>query len=335
MAYRRAGLLTGAPWLVLHGGPGSGSQPGSLQPFNLKKQQVIVPDQRGAGLSRPRAWTVGNHTEQLVADLERLRQQLGIERWSVLAGSWGTVLALSYAQRHPQRVERLVLRGSFALRSAEIDGLLHPHPIRARTVFCNRHWPRAPRSGKARILARLEQLLQFGTPTVATLHAVRCWNLLEQGAALWGMKRSLVSAVMSPEHHLLPAMRRTWAQLKRQQRRATANLNRPGISRDDRRGWQKFRIQSHYLRHRGFVRPGDLDRAVQSLAKNGIPSDWVHGKFDAVCPVSNSQRWIEQTQHQQAGLAHGHWPTAGHLSSEPGMRAALEQMVLGTQAALR
>lgn len=327
MAYRRLGPATGESWLVLHGGPGSGSQPDLLQAFELDRHQVILPDQRGAGLSRPRGRTAGNHTEQLVADLEGLRQKLGIECWSVLAGSWGTVLALRYAQRYPQRVARLVLRGAFGLRQAEIRGLLHPHAIRERCVARSIHWPRAPLSGAPRVLARLEQVLQVGAPRVAALRLIRCWNLLEQGAVLRGMWRSLVHAAGLKDQPLASAIRRNWAQLRRKRRQAEAGLNKPGIGHADRRGWQKFRIQSHYLRHKGFLRPGDLDRAVRALAQHGIASDWVHGRFDAVCPLGNSQRWVGLAQGLLPGLAHGHWPCAGHLAGEAAMGAVLRRVV--------
>lgn len=327
MAYRRLGSSKGEAWLVLHGGPGSGCQGDLLQAFDLKTQQVVLPDQRGAGLSRPRGGTAGNHTAQLVADIECLRRKLGIERWRVLAGSWGTVLALRYAERYPQQVEQLVLRGAFGLRRAEIRGLLHPDALKEPFVARNSHWPRAGLSGFTRVLARLEQVLQLGAPCVATLRLVRSWNLLEQGAALRGMWRSLVHAAGSNDQPLATAIRRSWTQLRRRRRQARARLEDSGISLADRRGWQKFRIQSHYLRHRGFVRPGELDRAVRVLAQQGIASDWVHGRFDAVCPPSNSRQWVLQAERLAPGLAHGHWPVAGHLGSEAGTRRVLAEIV--------
>ena len=327
MAYRLFGPAGGEPWLVLHGGPGSGSPPDSARIFRLERQRVIVPDQRGAGLSRPRGQSAGNHTDQLVADLELLRLELGLARWSILAGSWGTVLALRYAQQHPQRVTRLVLRGAFGLRLAEIRGLLHPDARRERRVAHCAHWPRSPLSGAPQVLARLEQVLQVGAPGVAALRLLRCWNLLEQGAALRGMRRSLIHAAGLNEPKLAAAIRQGLARLRRGRRQAEAGLMRPGIVQADRRGWQKFRIQSHYLRHKGFLRPGELDRAVRALAQHGIPSDWVHGQFDAICPPRNSQQWLSQTQALQPGLACGHWPVAGHLASEPGIRALLRALV--------
>ncbi|MEO8013914.1 MAG: alpha/beta fold hydrolase [Polaromonas sp.] len=333
MAYRDCGARDGECWLVLHGGPGASCHPGLLAPLQLSRQRAVLPDQRGAGRSRPAARLAGNHTDQLVADLEILRRHLGIERWALLAGSWGTVVALRYAQAHPDRVTRLVLRGAFALRRREIFGLLHPDARRDRAVSRNPHWPRAPYSGDARVLARLEQVLQSGTPGVAARHVVRCWNLLEQRSALRGLWRSLVHSA-ALEHALAGeprqrahAYRRAWAQLRRQQRLSLANLRQPRTSRTDRSGWKKFRIQGHYLRHKGFVRPGGLDSAARSLALRGIPSDWVHGRFDAVCPPANSRRWVEIQEALRSGLARAHGPLAGHLASEPGVRDTLAKVV--------
>ena len=333
MAYRDCGARGGECWLVLHGGPGASCHPGLLAPFQLGHQRAVLPDQRGAGRSRPAARLAGNHTDQLVADLETLRRHLGIERWALLAGSWGTVVALRYAQAHPERVTRLVLRGAFGLKQREIFGLLRADVQRDRAVSRSLHWPRAPYSGGVRVLARLEQMLQSGTPGVAARHVVRCWDLLEQRSALRGLWRSLVhsAAEESPPpgacRQRADVYRRAWAQLRRQQRRSLAGLRQPRTSKADRRGWQKFRIQGHYLRHQGFVRPGGLDSAARSLAVRGIPSDWVHGRFDAICPPTNSRRWLAGQEALAPGLACGHWPLAGHLSSEPGVAEALARVV--------
>ena len=330
MAYRDCGAPDGECWLVLHGGPGASCHPGLLAPLQLSRQRAVLPDQRGAGQSRPTARLAGNHTDQLVADMETLRRHLGIERWALLAGSWGTVVALRYAQLHPERVTRLVLRGAFALKRREIFGLLHADARRDRAVSRSPHWPRAPYSGDARVLARLEQVLQSGTPGVAARHVVRCWNLLELRSALRGLWRSVVHSARQHAN----AYRRAWAQLKRQQRRSLAHLRQPRTSRTDRSGWKKFRIQGHYLRHKGFVRPGGLDSAVRSLALQGIPSDWVHGRFDAVCPPANSRHWVEIQEALHHGLARAHWPLAGHLASEPGVRDTLAKVVRQPRTAL-
>jgi proline iminopeptidase len=111
----------GKPVVFLHGGPGGGCGPSHRRLFNPEKYRIVLFDQRGCGRSRPHANLDANTTWDLVADIERLRELLGIERWQVFGGSWGSTLALAYAQTHPQRVTELVLRGIFLLRQAELD----------------------------------------------------------------------------------------------------------------------------------------------------------------------------------------------------------------------
>ncbi len=326
MAWRELGAAHGEPWLLLHGGPGGACQPGMLRPFDLRRQRVIAPDQRGAGASRPRGRTQGNHTLALVADLERLREHLGIERWSVLAGSWGTVVALAYAQRHPARVQRLVLRGAFALTRREIGGLLLPSAKRGQTLRAPAAlWPVREGDGVPVALQRLRQLIQNGTPGVASLRAWRGWGLRETVDAAHGLRRSLRHAAHTGSPWANP-IRREWAGLQRQQRRALARLRQPGVHRSDRAARARYRVQAHYLLHRGFMRPGGLDRAVALLAREGIPVDWVHGRFDAICPPANSVRWAAWGR-RLGGPVVLHLPPSGHLGGEPAMLACLRACV--------
>ncbi|WP_439113517.1 alpha/beta fold hydrolase [Hydrogenophaga sp.] len=329
MAWRTVGNPAGAPWLLLHGGPGSSCQPGMLVPLDLTRHWAIAPDQRGCGASRPRGQTTANTTQALVADLEVLREHLGLERWSVLAGSWGTVVALAYAQAHPQRVQRLVLRGAFALRRREVGGLLLPSPGVSRVLGAEPCWPGSEGGAVPPVLMRLRQLLQSGTPGVASLRVLRRWNMLETEAAGRGIRRSLRHAIQAERPALASAIRRGWAALQRQQRQAQAQRQRPGMGPSDRRALNKFRIQAHYLLHRGFVRPGELDRAVMQLAARGIPVDWVHGRFDAICPPANSRRWATMGQRLAGGSAVLLSPCSGHLGHEPDMQSALRTAVRG------
>ncbi len=115
-----SGNPAGRPAVFLHGGPGSGTSPKQRCFFDPAKYHIILFDQRGAGKSRPFASVEANTTWDLVSDIEALRAMLGIERWLVFGGSWGSTLALAYAQTHPERVTQLVLRGIFLIRSEEI-----------------------------------------------------------------------------------------------------------------------------------------------------------------------------------------------------------------------
>jgi proline iminopeptidase len=327
MAYRTVGNSQGAPWLLLHGGPGSSCQPGMLAPLDLSRQWAIAPDQRGCGASRPRGKTVASTTHALVADMEVLRCHLGMERWSLLAGSWGTVVALAYAQTHPQRVQRLVLRGAFALSRREVGGLLQPSRRVQQTLGREAAWPTTPGVSLPATLARLRQLLQSGTPGVAGLRVSRRWALLETACVSNGMRRALRQAVTQATAAQAAALRRDWAALRRRQRKAQASRHRRATSPSDRAALHKFRIQAHYLQHRGFVRPGALDGAVQGLARQGVLVDWVHGACDAVCPPAYSRAWAalgRRLAPQQVTLTE---PLSGHLGAEPGMLAALRAVV--------
>ncbi|MGW5054267.1 prolyl aminopeptidase [Actinokineospora sp. NPDC004072] len=118
-----SGNPRGKPVVVLHGGPGAGTSPAQRRHFDPEAYRIVLFDQRGAGRSEPFAATHANTTWHLVADMERLRTLLGIERWQLFGGSWGCVVALAYAQRYPERVSEIVLRGVFLLRERELDWL--------------------------------------------------------------------------------------------------------------------------------------------------------------------------------------------------------------------
>jgi proline iminopeptidase len=121
-----AGRADGIAALVLHGGPGSGSSPLLRRFFDPARYRIVCPDQRGAGKSRPRGSTVDNTTAHLVADLETVREALGIERWLVVGGSWGAALALAYAAVHPDAVAGLQLRATFLARDEDVTGFFQP-----------------------------------------------------------------------------------------------------------------------------------------------------------------------------------------------------------------
>ncbi len=326
MAYRVVGNRSGEPWLLLHGGPGASCHPGLLAPLDLSRQWAIAPDQRGCGASRPRGQVARNTAQALVSDLESLREKLGIAQWNVLAGSWGTVVALAYAKRHPARVGRLVLRGAFAVRRQELAGLLQPGAKVLGLVGHEPRWPRAPGYGVPSVLVSLRKVIQSGTVGVAALRAVRRWNMLEMACAAVGMRRSVRQVAVAGDAALAARVRRDWVSLSRGIRRAQAHKDAPRRGPADQRLQGKYRIQAHYLLHRGFVRPGELDRAVRTAAQAGVAVDWVHGRFDAVCPAVNSQRW-SAWMAQAGGRSVLHVTRAGHLGHEADTLDALRAVV--------
>src|SRR5580692_3888102 len=119
--FEESGNPNGKPVVFVHGGPGGGTEPRQRRFFDPAAYRIVLFDQRGCGKSRPFAELRENTTWDLVADMETVRAHLGVERWQVFGGSWGSTLALAYAERHPQRVSELVLRGIFLLRRQEID----------------------------------------------------------------------------------------------------------------------------------------------------------------------------------------------------------------------
>ncbi len=122
--YEQSGNPSGAPVVFLHGGPGAGSTPKHRQFFDPRHYRIVIFDQRGAGQSTPLGELRDNTTAHLVADTDRLRKHLGIDRWHVFGGSWGSTLTLAYALEHPDRVLSLTLRGIFLMRQSELHHFL-------------------------------------------------------------------------------------------------------------------------------------------------------------------------------------------------------------------
>ena len=125
MYWEQSGNPDGAPVVFVHGGPGAGAGPAHRRFFDPRHYRIIVYDQRGAGRSRPYAEVGDNTTAHLIADLERLRRHLGLDRWLVFGGSWGSLLSLAYGIEYPERCQGFVLRGVFLGRDSELDWFLH------------------------------------------------------------------------------------------------------------------------------------------------------------------------------------------------------------------
>lgn len=123
------GNKNGKPALYVHGGPGGGTSPVSPRFFNPKKYYIVVVDQRGSGKSKPSAELRENNTKNLIADFEKIREHLGIDKWLVFGGSWGSTLSLAYSMTHPDRVTEIVLRGIFFCTQEEVDWVTEPHGL--------------------------------------------------------------------------------------------------------------------------------------------------------------------------------------------------------------
>jgi proline iminopeptidase len=240
--------------VVLHGGPGSGTSPSVLDWFDLQRQRVVLFDQRGAGQSRPHGDILHNDSHRLVDDLELLRTTLGIERWMVVGGSWGATLALLYAGQHVERVQSLVLRGSFLASPREMQWFfqslraLVPHAWNNLTTG----W-RAQQ--KEQVLQTLCAMLLRGDAQEASEAAQR-WSDYED------------------------AIMRAMAGSPQTESRATGKASERTVG--------KYRLQAHYLSQGCFTSERQLFRMARRLRH--VPTILIHGTHDLVCPPENAQR---------------------------------------------
>jgi proline iminopeptidase len=258
--WEESGNPKGKPALFVHGGPGAGADPRSRRFFDPKRYRIVVFDQRGCGRSRPHASLEDNTTWHLVADIERLRAFLGIERWLVFGGSWGSTLALAYSQAHPRRVSELVLRGIFMLRKWEIDWFYQDG---AGALFPDRwenYLAAIPRRERGDLVAAYYRRLT--SPNRATrVRAARAWSIWEAATS-----------------HLIMD---------------DANIDKWG---EEDFAVAVARIECHYFVNKGFLRREDqLLRGVARIRH--IPSVIVQGRYDVVCPIRTAwdlhRRWPE------------------------------------------
>ena len=245
--YEQAGNPEGVPAVYLHGGPGSPTSARHHRLFDPAHYRSVLFEQRGVGRSSPLAETRDNTTWHLVADMERLRAHLGIERWHVSGGSWGSTLALAYAQSHPARCLSLTLRGIFLCSAEEIGWFLHG---------MGHFFPEAAQQFRAAIAEE------------------------ERGDLLEAYGRLLGDA--DPAVHMPAAL--AWADYEGA---CVSLLPQAPTSRDaesDSKALTLARLENHYFRHRGWLEPGQLLAGVGAIRK--IPAVIVQGRYDVVCPPS-------------------------------------------------
>jgi proline iminopeptidase len=251
MAYQLAGNPKGMPVVYLHGGPGGEGSLKYTRMFDSKKWLVIVPDQRGCGLSTPQGTTTDNDTYKLVEDLELLREKLGIPDWVVSGGSWGSTLALKYAQSYPQRVKGLLLRAVFLARSEDEAWLFEADGARQ---FFPDIWDRACEiSDVNQDEGTLQEVWQLAFSE----------KLAEQQRA--------AAFVANWEGTLLKL-------------RAQANFRQPESF--DQTEIDYARIFFHYQKHKFFLAENELLDNANVIAN--IPTEIVHARYDMVCPLAQA-----------------------------------------------
>lgn len=245
----QSGNPQGQPVVVFHGGPGGGSSPAMRRYFNPQFYRIILFDQRGCGKSRPHASTDANTTWHLIADIERIRTELGIENWIVFGGSWGATLALIYAQTHPDRVSQLVLRGVFTMTNAELDWFYGG----GAGKFWPDSWARfvdpIPEEERNDLIAAYHRRLFSGDRAIE-IRFGRIWTAWENALA----------TVHSSGHGGEPA---------------------PDYAR------AFSRLENHYFTNGGFLREdGQILNNIEKIAH--IPGVIVQGRYDMICPPATA-----------------------------------------------
>jgi proline iminopeptidase len=252
--WETCGSRRGKSAIVLHGGPGSGCTDWHRRLFDPTAYRIVLFDQRGCGRSTPHASApdtdlAGNHTWNLVADIERLRQHLTVDRWLVFGGSWGSTLALAYTERHPDRVTEMILFGITTGRRKEFDWWFRG----GAAVLLPEQWERlraavpiAERDGD--IVEAYHRLLSNPDPVVRQ-RAAREWCTWESATPAWPPAPRLSPRFADPAFAMAFA-----------------------------------RLVTHYVRHDAWLEDGSLLRGATSLA--GIPGIMVHGRFDLQAPIA-------------------------------------------------
>ena len=253
MYWEQCGNSAGVPTVFLHGGPGAGSNPTHRRFFDPAHYRIVIFDQRGAGRSTPLGELVDNTTDHIVADMERLRTELGIEGWLVFGGSWGSTLALAYAERHPEWCLGLVLRGIFLCRKSEIDwflyrmGAIYPEAWRDFVEYL-------PAEERADLLGNYHRRLIDPDPAVH-MPAARTWSKYE-GAC----------STLLPSPELMNTFE------------------------DDTLALGLARIEAHYFINDIFMPDGALLDNIDRVRH--LPAVIVQGRYDIVCPITTADELV-------------------------------------------
>lgn len=282
--YEECGNPDGQPVVFLHGGPGAGLVTDYRRFFDPHAYRVVLFDQRGAGKSTPHASLEENTTWHLVDDIERLRRHLGIERWLVFGGSWGSTLSLVYAETHPEVVRGLVLRGIFLCRPKEISWF-YQEGAGASAIFPET-WEQyvsiIPPAERSDMLTAYHRRLTSDNEAVR-LEAAKAWSIWEGSALTLLPNQKLLDEFSEPETALALA-----------------------------------RIEAHYFVNNCFFETDNY--LLENIDKiRPIPSVIVQGRYDIVCPTMSA--WELHKAWPEADLRIV--PDAGHASTEPGIAAAL------------
>lgn len=272
MYWEASGNPQGVPVLFLHGGPGAGASPSHRRFFDPDFYRIVIFDQRGANRSTPLGETRENTTGHLIEDIERLREHLQVEKWVIFGGSWGSTLALAYAQTHPQCCSALVLRGIFLSRQSEIDWFLYgmrrffPEAWEAFSGFVSE-------PERSDLLSAYARRLNDPDPQVR-IDAARRWGTYE------GSCSTLLASGSTVAHYA-----------------------------DDRVALGLARIEVHYFANASFLAENQLIAGIDRIRR--LPCTIVQGRYDMVCPIGTANElhhaWPEADYIVVADAGHSAW----------------------------
>jgi proline iminopeptidase len=245
-----SGNPDGIPVLFVHGGPGAGCGRYDRRFFDPEVYRIVLFDQRGAGRSRPHAELAGNTTQKLVEDIEKIRTTLGIDKWVLFGGSWGSTLSLVYAQTYPERVLGLILRGIFLCRPEDINWFYQEGASRLFPDYWEDFICQIPEAEQSNLLAAYYRRLT-GENQIQQMSAAKAWAGWEGRTATLKPCQDVVDSFTEPHRALSLA-----------------------------------RIESHYFMNNSFLEPNQILRDAHKLA--GIPGVIVHGRYDVICPLDNA-----------------------------------------------
>ncbi len=245
-----SGNREGIPAVFLHGGPGAGCESTHRRFFDPERYRIVLFDQRGSGRSLPHAELAENTTWHLVDDMERIRRELGIERWLVFGGSWGSTLALAYAEAHPGRVLALVVRGVFLCRDQEIDWFYREGASWVFPDWWEDFLAPIPSAERDDLLASYYRRLT-GSDEIARMASAKAWSIWE-GRTATLLPNPDVQAFFAHPHVALSLAR----------------------------------IESHYFVNHAFLEPNQLLRDSHRIAE--IPGVIVQGRYDLICPLRSA-----------------------------------------------
>ncbi len=252
----------GIPVVFLHGGPGAGCEPFHRRFFDPQMFRIVLFDQRGCGRSAPHAELKGNNTQALVADIELIRQRLGIDQWLVFGGSWGSTLALVYAQTYPGRVLGLILRGIFLCRPRDIYWFYQDGASQLFPDYWQQFLAPIPQEERGDLVSAYYRRLT-GSDEIARMAAAKAWSI-------WEGK----TATLKPKPDVLEHFSTTHTALS------------------------LARIECHYFHNNSFLADNQILNNVEQLCE--IPGVIVHGRYDVVCPVE--QAWLLHQAWPQSEL---------------------------------